>query len=320
MAVGFIAEAIVGVFICLFLLYKYLTWNYTYWKTRNVPFIAPVFPFGSIKSFITNKEHMGICYKNLCDQMVGERYFGILELGRPSLVLLDPELIKAVLVSDFKHFADRGHVHEDVTKDFINCKHLFNLKEDAWKKMRMKMTPIFTSGRIKLMFELMEKCSKRLDSYLDRAVENDELIEVKDLIARFTSDSVSSSLFGLESNSLFEKDSEVRKIGRLILSPDKWNMIKLFMCINYPFIYELFNIELFDEEVKRFCMQLAKETYSFRVENNFYRNDFIDLLIKVKQNKNLLEDENNVNTGSRKTDGNDDGKYCFDNIYFGLKQ
>lgn len=309
MAFDMIVELTIGVIIIIYLLFKYLTWDYSYWKNRNVPYIKPKFPYGSIEGLVTNKEQLGIFYKNLCVQMRGEKYFGILELGTPALVLQDPNLIKSILVTDFQYFADRGHVHEKIKKDFLNSKQLFSLKGSAWRKMRAKITPVFTSGRMKQFFELLIACSVRLDSYLHRAAENNEVIEFKDLIVRFTSDSISSTLFGLETNAIFEKDSEVRRIGSLIMSQNKWNMIKFMMAVTYPALYEFFNMRLFDAEVTRFCMQVAQDTYNFRIKNNIYRNDFIDLLIKIKHNKNLLEDEKNTNVGPRNSDGNDDGEY-----------
>lgn len=39
--------------------------------------------------------------------MVGEKVYGTYTMGRPNLIIRDPELVKSVLVKDFHHFVDR---------------------------------------------------------------------------------------------------------------------------------------------------------------------------------------------------------------------
>lgn len=309
MAVEFILEFALGALLVVIFVYKYMTADYSYWKKLNVPYLEPTFPFGNIKNQVTNKKDIGTCFKDLYDQMPGERYFGIFELGKPTLVLKDLKLIKSILVNDFSSFDDRGHIHENVKKDYLAVLHLFNLKKEAWKRMRTKMSPTFTSGRMKLMYNLMNKCSQTLDKYLQNVSASNETVELKDLLSRFTSDSVSSCLFGLETNAIVDKDSEVRKISKIMFPTSAWTMAKLLLSINHPFIYELFGLEINFKQVKDFCMQVAKDTYNYRVKNDVYRDDFIDLLIKIKQNKNLLEDEKLINHGPRTSGEKDDGLY-----------
>ncbi|KAG8267359.1 heme binding [Homalodisca vitripennis] len=306
---AYILEIFIGVlFLLLYICYKYMTSEYLYWKKRNVPYIEPTFPYGNIKDQVTNQTDIGRCFQSLYEQMPGEKYFGIFELGRPSLILKDLNLIKVVMVSDFYSFSDRGHIHKDVKKDYIAALHLFNLKNEAWKRMRAKIVPTFTSGRMKLMYRLMYKCSQQLDNYLEVTANTNEVVDFKDLLSRFTSDAISSCLFGLETNAVVEKESEVRKISRLVFPTSTWTMIKLMISINHPHLYDLFGFEINHEKVKNFCMQVAKDTYDYRVKNNFYRDDFVDLLIKIKQNKNLYEDEKSTNNKeSRQSVGEDDG-------------
>lgn len=310
MASYYIFELALGAFILLILLYKYMSSEYSYWKKQNVPYIEPTFPYGNIKDQVTNKTDIGRCFKALYDQMPEERYFGIFELGKPALVLKDLDIIKAVMVTNFDHFVDRGHIHEKVKKDYLAARHLFNLKNDEWRKMRTKLLPTFTSGRMKMMFHYMHQCSERLDNYISKMVKDDNLVEFKDLLSRFTSDVISSCLFGLETNAIEDKDSEVRKISRLVFPTDISTMMKLMLSINHPYIYDLLGLEVNHKKVKQFCMQVAKETYNYRTTNNVYRDDFIDLLIQIKQNKNLC-DEKNVNQESRQATENDDGLYHF---------
>ncbi|XP_046658572.1 cytochrome P450 6a2-like isoform X1 [Homalodisca vitripennis] len=300
-------ELILLVILCLFLLYKYWTSEYSYWEKRNVPYLKPSFPFGNIKDQVLNTTDVGNSYKNMYDMMPGVKYFGIFELGRPALVLRDPTVIKAILVKDFNHFMDRGHIHEDVKQDFMATGHVFNLKGDKWKSMRSKLTPMFTSGRMKKMYHLMHQLSQKFGDFLKPLAEENSVLEFKDLIARFTTDVISSCALGMETNAITEVDSEVRRVSKLFFPSSIWNAVKLMLSINTPRLYNLLGLEQMDPTVKEFCMQVAKETYNYRTKNNVYRDDFIDLLVKLKQNKNLYEDEKETSQGPRESDGKSDG-------------
>jgi len=307
MAVEYIVQAAVGILILVIIFYKYMTSEYHYWEKRNVPYIKPTFPYGNIQDQVTNKADVGRCFQMLYNKMPKVKYFGIFELGKPTLILRDLNVIKAIMVTDFYNFADRGHIHEDVKKDYLAALHIFNLKNEEWKSMRTKLLPTFTSGRMKSMYHLMHECSERLDKYLEMMSADQSIIDFKELLSRFTSDAISSCLFGIESNAIFEKDSEVRKISRLVFPTDLWNNIKLMLSINQPYIYDLLGLEMNHAKVKQFCMQVAKDTYEFRVKNDFYRDDFVDLLIKIKQNKDLYQDEKEHNQSSRQSTGTDSG-------------
>jgi cytochrome P450 family 6 len=68
--------------------------------------------------------------------------------------------------------------------------HLFNLDNPKWKTLRVKLTPTFTSGKMKMMFgtvcDVGEKLIKTLGVESSTAVDN--VIEIKEFSARFTTD------------------------------------------------------------------------------------------------------------------------------------
>ena len=67
---------------------------------------------------------------------------------------------------------------------------LFALDNPKWKKLRAKLTPTFTLGKIKMMFgtvcDVGEKLIKTLDVESSSAIDN--VIEIKEIAARFTTD------------------------------------------------------------------------------------------------------------------------------------
>lgn len=52
-------------------------------------------------------------------------------------------------------------------KDRLGCNNLFFLRNPTWKMLRIKLSPFFSSGKLKKMFELMLQCGNNLDTYLE---------------------------------------------------------------------------------------------------------------------------------------------------------
>ena len=109
-------------------------------------------------------------------------FLGIYMLHRPFLLINDPELIKHILVKDFSHFCDRGLYCNEKT-DPLNA-HLFLLSGDKWRTLRAKLSPTFTSGKLKCMFPLLKDIGDELIRATDEYSTVLNTIEIKDLIAR----------------------------------------------------------------------------------------------------------------------------------------
>ncbi len=94
----------------------------------------------------------------------GEKYIGMFQLSTPTLMLLEPQMVKQILVKDFQHFTDRGFVYDDRREPLTA--NLVNLEGAKWRVLRQKLTPTFSSGKIKNMMSLLHDCSERLLLYL----------------------------------------------------------------------------------------------------------------------------------------------------------
>lgn len=83
-------------------------------------------------------------------------------------MILDPNLLKNILVRDFDHFVDRP-VLKFKTSPYTE-KMILSLKGHDWKAVRTVMTPAFSSGKLKLMENLIRVCARQMEEYLDKTI------------------------------------------------------------------------------------------------------------------------------------------------------
>ena len=100
----------------------------------------------------------------------------------PHLVINDPDLICRILVKDFAHFTDRGLYFNNEVDPLSS--HLFFMAGDEWKFLRSKLSPTFTSGKIKQMFPLVEKIGQDLKNVLGALIKESNIVDIKDLLQR----------------------------------------------------------------------------------------------------------------------------------------
>ena len=160
-------EILLFLILVFMLVYMYVTKHFGFFKKHGVPEMPGYFPFGSenVKEGFTGKgdalrvwdgPSKGI-FKN-------ERFYGAYSFGQRNLLVKDVELCKMILIKDADHFIDRmvfglkyEEAHEEVDKLFGMF--LTNMTGDAWKKMRTMTSPVFTSGKLKLMVPHINKVS-----------------------------------------------------------------------------------------------------------------------------------------------------------------
>lgn len=125
---------------------------------------------------------VGVCFKLAYEKMKKHRYFGLYTFHKPSLIIADLDLVKMVLTKEFSHFHDRGlYCNEEF--DPLSG-HIFLLSGQKWKNLRAKLTPTFTSGKLKQMFEILTEKSESLSKILESKAQNREVVEIKEIMAR----------------------------------------------------------------------------------------------------------------------------------------
>nr|QCI55729.1 cytochrome P450 CYP6AY1v2 [Nilaparvata lugens] len=270
------------IIVCL-LIYHYCTATFRYWKQRSVPFVKPTALFGNYYDVVSLKTSPAACHESIYRNFPNEKYVGMFQLRTPALLIRCPEMVKQILVKDFNHFMDRGF-HADEEREPITA-HLVNLQGEKWRMLRQKISPVFTSGKLKAMFPLLETCSSQLSNYIESALgeQDSSLLEMRDVMAGFTTDVIGSVAFGLHFNSFTEKESDFQLMGRRVLDSSQTSVITKAIRVFFPQLFHFLRLRTFPEEIATFFQTVIHDTIENREKNDVQRNDFIQLLMQLRK-------------------------------------
>jgi len=279
--VGALAACVLAV------VYAYFKVSFSYWKKKNIPYVAPNFPFGNFADALFFRKSIGLIHEEFYKNLEGRKYGGIYACTKPMFLFRDPDIIKNVLVKDFISFHDRGlFIDEEI--DPLTA-HLFSLGGSSWRNLRVKLTPTFTSGKMKMMFQTLVDCGHELSSILEKCASNEEVIEVKDILARYSTDIIASCAFGIQCNCLKNPDAEFRQWGRKFFAPSFRNAITGVLSQLFPSVLSVLRLNPIDAKVSKYFRNMVEDTVNYRESNNVTRNDFMQLLIHIKNKVNVDE-------------------------------
>lgn len=186
--------------------------QYSHWEAVGIPSARPKIPFGNLQSVARKERSFGTAIYDIYKE-TNEPFLGIYLFFRPALLLRDPEIISRVLRADFQHFHDRG-VYCDPKRDPMSAT-LFSLSGDAWKTLRSRLTPAFTSGKLKGMFPIVKTIGAELVTFMKPLADKGETIDIRDLAGRYVIDCLASIAFGQDNvSTLKEPDHQFRTNGK----------------------------------------------------------------------------------------------------------
>lgn len=118
--------------------YYLLRKTFTYWKDKGVPQFPLTFPHGNAKGLFKDYHTSQFLVKYYkMTKEIGAGFSGVYFFIRPTLFIVDLDLIKTILVKDFNLFVSRGNYYNE--KDDPVSAHLFNLDGEKWKTLRHKL-------------------------------------------------------------------------------------------------------------------------------------------------------------------------------------
>jgi cytochrome P450 family 6 len=89
-------------------------------------------------------------------------------------------------------------------------------------------------------------------------------VEVKELMARFTTDVIASCAFGINSNSVKDRDSEFGRILRRVFTFSAKKGLAMLFAIFAPHLNNIFQLSFVEDETNKYMRQSVWNTVQYR--------------------------------------------------------
>merc|ERR1711970_553185 len=228
---------------------------------------------------MTGKESFFNASDGMVKKFPNDKWLGIYSFRQRGILVKDINLAKLILVKDADHFMDRPSAEayeSDLESDKIANMFLTNLKGEQWKKMRTIVSPVFTSGKLKGMVPIIDKCANNLDEVFEAAARSGEVLEAKSLYGKFTIDAIATSGFGIESNSFKDPNSVFRTTALRMTRSEgygtKWDMVTFLILFISPRLSKLLGLTQLPKGTVEFFAGIIKKTVQNRRETGIRRN------------------------------------------------
>lgn len=172
---------------------------------------------------------------------------------------------------------------------------MLNVEDDRWRFLRNKLSPAFSSGKLKSMFFTISNVGNSLIKAIEKEMNVSKSVEVKTIMTRFTVDVVSSVSFGMESNTLNGEHPELIQHFREIFGIDSPNTLYFMFLFAFPDIAKFLKFKFFSKSVTEFFTNVISGNIKSREDKNESRNDFLNMLIQLK-NKGSIDGEISTET------------------------
>ncbi|CAH0714059.1 unnamed protein product, partial [Brenthis ino] len=294
-------EFVILLLIIVYSVYYTLKEKQDYWKKRKVPYVKPKLLFGNYMGYILQKQFRPQITSDICKQYPEEPYIGSFFGTEPALIVQDPDLIKLITTKDFYYFSGKevtNYAHKETLTRSLNF-----AGGDDWKILRLHMSPLFTSSKLKSMFPLIIKSTTELQEYLEMEIRLSQKVNVRSLLARYTMDCVISCIFGINANSMKRdiSNNPFLIMGNLIFDTSISRGLKMVCRTMWPALFYRLGYKLFDEQISKFFSGFFAEACKGRLEYGNKRNDFIDMIVEWKKIKYISSESlSNFKIGEKK--------------------
>lgn len=257
-----------------------MKYEFSYWQRRGVYSPPATFLIGHLGKVVLIKESFAVRLMKLYELTKEHKYVGV-HLGlRRTLLVNDLNMAKTILQKDHDHFNSHGFKRNKEVDPL--GEHLFNLDGEEWKRIRTKLTPTFTSSKMKYMFDTMLTCSDEMILHIKETVASGDVVDIKEVIAKFGTDVIGSCAFGIQTNSFKYPDAEFRRMGKKVFAPVFTKIVHDLWTILAPSTVPTKLVDMHNKELTVFFTNCVKETIAYREANNIKKNDFLQLLIDMK--------------------------------------
>jgi len=273
-------------------IYILLIRNFNHWTKRGVSGPKPQLIVGNYPHIFNQKKHMAHdidvvyrAYKGTDD------FVGIFNCRTPQLLILKPELMRRVLVNDFKHFHDNEFSRNvDSNTDPIFGQNPFLLTGQKWKDSRAEIVPGIAPSRIKTVYPITKQVCNKLTNFVmeESKLTGGHGLDTKDLCLRFTSEVVTDAVLGLQANSFSDQPTPILKMIKKLFDQSFILLFSIFITSFLPEMLHLYKPRFVPKSVENFFTDLVQTAINIRKkEKDRDRVDYLNYILELQEKKNL---------------------------------
>ena len=269
-----------------------------FFRKQGIKFIEPSPLLGNMIGPMTNRITYAEHYKKIYDAFPDEPVVGMFEFLKQVHLIKDPELIKQIQIKEFDSFTNHRVVVDHET-DPVFGRNLFVIKDQRWREMRTILSPAFTGAKMRFLFELIRQCAQNGVDYISKEAKSKGGLyefEAKDFFTRCSNDVIATSAFGIEVNSIKDKENEFYNNARKLNDFGVILSLKFFTALNMPSVLKWFGLRILDVPTSNYFRDTVLEAMKYREKHNVVRPDMIQLLLQAKT-KGVIDDDQESTNG-----------------------
>ncbi|OWF54739.1 cytochrome P450 3A8-like [Mizuhopecten yessoensis] len=257
-------------------------------KKLNIPGPAPWPIIGSLIEINTGGFQK---FQMDCMRKYGKVYGFYGGLSPMTIEIGDKEMLRIILVKEFANFTDRI-VFKGFNGDVDTG--INNLSGDHWRHVRSKITPAFSTGKLRKMAPLIDHASDTLVESLMRNVKGgNDVIEMMEVYGGYTMDVICSTAFGIQIDSQNNPNDEfvtnARKFLNLKLASPL--ILVLIFLPKLHFLMPLMGWSFLDKDIQAFFRRVTTTLLAARIAGDKSRVDFLQLMKNAQYEKEDSDEE-----------------------------
>ncbi|CAG2108530.1 unnamed protein product [Medioppia subpectinata] len=198
----------------------------------------------------------------------------VFEGNQATLSVADPVLIKQILVKDFHTFAVRPALSN--TKQHLKGQSVNLMTGDEWVRQRSAVSPLFTSGRMRRAYPIIDTCLQHL---MDTLAESGPTVDINQAYKWYAMDAIGAIAWGVETDARHRPDEPLVRCATEIahISPLK---TVLFRLLPHPVLSALGLNSLHSTGINRQMHEILRQLVDSRRRQS--RHDFISQLLSAR--------------------------------------
>ncbi|KAJ1518978.1 hypothetical protein ONE63_011432 [Megalurothrips usitatus] len=264
--------------------------HYNEWRRKGIPYVTPWPLVGNCFRTITQRENLYQTLHRVCERFPKAPFVGLYAGATPVLLVKDLEAIKNITVKDF-HIFTNHKLAPDVGVDGTFGKFVFCLRDDEWKSTRVKLSPAFTSGKLKSMHLTVRSITSQFVQVIRDMSSKGCDVPLGTLATQFGIDVIGSCALGIEPGAM--RDPQNSPYMKAVAEAFRFGSLEglsTFLLLFSPIAYKLARLPLLHEWRTVLMRSLLRESAQLRDREPAKARDIFDILLGVRRSGEMPED------------------------------